>query len=69
MADVVIAATGDPPYYLAVITVERTEADDGYFEMADVDSLFELNSDPEVMRYINGGKPTPREEIRDNIIP
>jgi RimJ/RimL family protein N-acetyltransferase len=39
------------------------------FTEADVDNLFELNSDPEVMRYINGGKPTPREEIRDNIIP
>jgi heme-degrading monooxygenase HmoA len=35
MAGVVIAATADPPYYLAVITVERTEADDGYFEVAD----------------------------------
>ena len=30
-------------------------------------NLFELNSDPEVMRYITGGKPTPRKEIRDNI--
>jgi hypothetical protein len=34
-----------------------------------VDNLSELNSDPEVRRYITGGKPTPREEIRDNIIP
>jgi RimJ/RimL family protein N-acetyltransferase len=39
------------------------------FTEADVDNLFELNSDPEVMRYITGGKPTPREEIRDDIIP
>ena len=39
------------------------------FTEADVDNLFELNSDPEVMRYISGGKPTPREEIRDDIIP
>jgi RimJ/RimL family protein N-acetyltransferase len=39
------------------------------FTEADVDNLFELNSDPEVMRYITGGNPTPREEIRDNIIP
>jgi len=30
-----IAATPDPPYYVAVITVRRTEDDDGYFEMAD----------------------------------
>jgi RimJ/RimL family protein N-acetyltransferase len=35
----------------------------------DVDNLFDLNSDPEVMRYITGGRPTPREEIRDQIIP
>jgi RimJ/RimL family protein N-acetyltransferase len=35
----------------------------------DVDNLFTLNSDPEVMRYITGGKPTPREEIRDQLIP
>jgi len=39
------------------------------FTEADVENLFELNSDPEVMRYITGGKPTPLEEIRDNIIP
>ena len=39
------------------------------FSEDDVDNLFGLNSDPEVMRYINGGKPTPREEIRDETIP
>jgi RimJ/RimL family protein N-acetyltransferase len=39
------------------------------FTEADVDNLFELNSDPEVMRYLTGGKPTPREKIRDDIIP
>jgi RimJ/RimL family protein N-acetyltransferase len=35
----------------------------------DVSNLFDLNSDPEVMRYLTGGRPTPREEIRDQIIP
>ena len=35
----------------------------------DVDNLFELDSDPEVMRYLSGGRPTPREKIRDRIIP
>jgi heme-degrading monooxygenase HmoA len=30
-----IAPTPVPPYYVAVITVERTTSDDGYFEMAD----------------------------------
>ena len=39
------------------------------FTEDDVDNLFNLNSDPEVMRYLTGGKPTPREEIRDQIIP
>ena len=39
------------------------------FTADDVDNLFDLNSDPEVMRYLTGGRPTPREEIRDKIIP
>jgi RimJ/RimL family protein N-acetyltransferase len=39
------------------------------FTEDDVENLFHLNSDPEVMRYLTGGRPTPREEIRDQIIP
>jgi RimJ/RimL family protein N-acetyltransferase len=39
------------------------------FTEADVDHLFELDSDPNVMRYINGGKPTPRHEIESDILP
>jgi RimJ/RimL family protein N-acetyltransferase len=39
------------------------------FTEDDVDNLFGLNSDPEVMRYITGGRPTPLEEIRDQLIP
>jgi RimJ/RimL family protein N-acetyltransferase len=39
------------------------------FTEGDVDNLFNLNSDPEVMRYLTGGRPTPREEIRDQILP
>jgi RimJ/RimL family protein N-acetyltransferase len=39
------------------------------FTEADEDNLFELNSDPEVMRFLNGGMPTPREEVRTAIIP
>lgn len=35
----------------------------------DLDNLCELNNDPEVMRYVTGGKGTPRERIRDEIIP
>jgi len=29
----------------------------------DVENLVELDSDPEVMRFINGGRPTARDEI------
>jgi RimJ/RimL family protein N-acetyltransferase len=39
------------------------------FTENDTDNLFNLNSDPEVMRYLTAGRPTPREEIRDLIIP
>ena len=39
------------------------------FTEDDAENLFELNSDPEVMRYLTGGLPTPREEISDRIIP
>jgi|ERR1022692_504078 RimJ/RimL family protein N-acetyltransferase len=39
------------------------------FTAADEDNLFELNSDPEVMRFLNGGKPTPRDEVRKRVIP
>ena len=39
------------------------------FTEADVDALVELDSDPDVMRCINGGRPTPREEVREDILP
>ena len=39
------------------------------FTEDDVDNLFDLNSDPEVMRYLTGGTPTTRAKIRDEIIP
>jgi RimJ/RimL family protein N-acetyltransferase len=39
------------------------------FTEADEDNLFELNSDPEVMRFLTGGKPTPRDVVRTAIIP
>jgi RimJ/RimL family protein N-acetyltransferase len=39
------------------------------FTENDVDNLFNLNSDPEGMRYLTGGRPSPREEIRDQILP
>jgi len=35
----------------------------------DIDLLLDLNSDPEVMLYINGGKPTSRKEMIESHIP
>ena len=39
------------------------------FTPQDVDLVTELDADPAVMRYINGGRPTPRDEIRDDYLP
>jgi RimJ/RimL family protein N-acetyltransferase len=36
---------------------------------ADAENLFELDADPAVMRFINGGKPTPREVIENETLP
>ena len=35
----------------------------------DVDNLYNLDSDPEVMRYVTGGTTTPREEIEHDYLP
>jgi RimJ/RimL family protein N-acetyltransferase len=39
------------------------------FTLDDVDLVTALDADPAVMRYINGGRPTPRDEVRDDILP
>jgi RimJ/RimL family protein N-acetyltransferase len=39
------------------------------FTEDDVDLLVELDSDPEVMRYITGGRPTPRREVETEFMP
>ena len=39
------------------------------FTPADLDHLCELDSDPEVMRFLTGGVPTPREVIERDILP
>jgi len=39
------------------------------FTEADEDNLVELNSDPEVMRFLSGGRPTPRDVVRTRTIP
>ncbi|MFG1705796.1 GNAT family N-acetyltransferase [Nonomuraea sp. M3C6] len=39
------------------------------FAESDADDLFALHNDPEVMRYLNGGRPTPREVIVGETLP
>jgi RimJ/RimL family protein N-acetyltransferase len=39
------------------------------FTEDDVDNLVELDSDPDVMHFINGGRPTPRREIESDVLP
>ena len=39
------------------------------FREADEDALFHLDSDPEVLRFLSGGTPTPRDVIRNDILP
>lgn len=39
------------------------------FTADDVDDLFELDNDPEVMRYLTGGRVTTRDRIRDETLP
>ncbi|CAL9330887.1 GNAT family N-acetyltransferase [Streptomyces sp. enrichment culture] len=39
------------------------------FTTADTDHLFALDNDPEVMRFINGGRPTGREAIETRVLP
>jgi RimJ/RimL family protein N-acetyltransferase len=39
------------------------------FTPDDLDDVEALDADPAVMRYINGGRPTPRDELRDEYLP
>ncbi|MFG1950569.1 GNAT family N-acetyltransferase [Micromonospora sp. NPDC048830] len=39
------------------------------FDPADADALVELDSDPEVMRFLTGGRPTPAEVVRAEVLP
>lgn len=39
------------------------------FTEADAGNLFDLDSDPEVMRYLTGGKTTPLPVVRDELLP
>jgi RimJ/RimL family protein N-acetyltransferase len=39
------------------------------FTPDDLDALVQLDADPAVMRYITGGRPTSREQLRDEVLP
>ncbi|MEQ4721585.1 GNAT family N-acetyltransferase [Nonomuraea sp. B19D2] len=39
------------------------------FTESDADDLFALDNDPEVMEFLNGGRPTPREKIVEETLP
>jgi RimJ/RimL family protein N-acetyltransferase len=39
------------------------------FVESDVDNLLDLDSDPEVMCFLTGGRPTPRHVIRNGTLP
>lgn len=39
------------------------------FTETDVNNLFELDGDPDVMRFLSGGKGTPRDVIQNDILP
>jgi RimJ/RimL family protein N-acetyltransferase len=39
------------------------------FTFDDVDALVDLDADPQVMFFINGGRPTPRREVEHDILP
>ena len=39
------------------------------FTELDIDNLVDLDSDPKVTLYINGGKPTPRDYVEEQVMP
>jgi len=47
----------------SIILLETERLKLRHLQPADFDELFKLNSDPEVMKYINGGNPETREKV------
>jgi RimJ/RimL family protein N-acetyltransferase len=39
------------------------------FSVADADNLVSLDAEPDVMRFVNGGTPTSRDEIENQVLP
>ncbi|WP_104479828.1 GNAT family N-acetyltransferase [Actinokineospora auranticolor] len=60
--------TGKVPIPLrALLTTDRLTL--RRFTRADVDNLVSLDADPQVMRYLTGGVPTPREVVESTVLP
>ena len=51
------------PFVLDTARLHLRRIDDGH-----LDDLVELDSDPEVMRFISGGVPTPREVYETSLL-
>lgn len=39
------------------------------FTELDIENLVDLDSDPQVTRFINGGKPTPYDQVAEQVLP
>ena len=63
----VLAFRGKDPAVWVYLETERLVL--RRFTEADADYLFDLDGDPEVMRFLTGGKTTPREAIREDTLP
>ena len=52
---------------MAFLETERLRLRD--IDAGDVDELFALNDDPDVMRFINGGRPASRDAVERRTLP
>lgn len=53
-----------------IIQIPSTERLSFQFMSLDcIDALYEIDQDPEVMKYISGGRPNSKQEIADTLIP
>jgi RimJ/RimL family protein N-acetyltransferase len=64
-----MVGTGDPGGTTPGVFAETERLILRQFTDRDVDNLVDLDSDPDVMFWINGGRPTPRAEVVDDILP
>ncbi len=58
-----------PDLPLTVVFLETERLTLRRFTSDDVDALVELDSDAEVMHFLTGGRPTPRQEVETEVLP